>query len=196
MGPYRFHPLPIIRNFHVFFFIILLYSPLLCASAQAEPWYKIGPGDVLEISVWKDQELTRQVIVQPDGYISFPLIGQIQAGDCTLSQIQEEIAKKLEEYLPNPTVTVMPVKIESYKIYVIGKVNKPGMFALPEKINVMQALSIAGGTTPYAKLGDIIILRQGPNGQMRIPFNYKKVAKGKDLKENIQLKRGDVVVVP
>ncbi len=183
-----------------FLFLTLFAASLLVAgnptAAQAKA-FLLGPGDVLEISVWKDQDLTRQVIVQPDGFVSFPLIGQVMAAGRTIPQVQAEISKRLQEFIASPTVTVLPLKIESYKIYVVGKVNKPGMFVVLPTVNVMQALSMAGGTTPFAKLGSISILRNGPDGrQERLKFDYKAVAKGKNLKQNIELMSGDVVVVP
>ncbi len=181
-----------LRLFAALLLMVVVSSPV-CAGDV--PSFVLGPGDVLEISVWKDPELTKQVIVQPDGYLSFPLVGQIKAGGKTLVDVQQEIVKRLEEYIPSPTVAVLPFKIESYKVYVIGKVNEPGVFMLPEPINVMQALSLAGGTNPFANLGKISILREGPEGPFRIPFDYGDVAKGKKLEQNIVLQNGDVVVV-
>jgi polysaccharide export outer membrane protein len=181
-----------LRLFAALLLMVVVSSPV-CAGDV--PSFVLGPGDVLEISVWKDPELTKQVIVQPDGYLSFPLVGQIKAGGKTLVDVQQEIVKRLEEYIPSPTVAVLPFKIESYKVYVIGKVNEPGVFMLPEPINVMQALSLAGGTNPFASLGKISILREGPEGPFSIPFDYGDVAKGKKLEQNIMLQSGDVVVV-
>ena len=179
-------------------FAVLLFMAVVSSSVYAGdiPIFVLGPGDVLEISVWKDPELTKQVIVQPDGYLSFPLVGEVKAGGKTLIEVQQEIIKRLEEYIPSPTVAVLPLKIESYKVYVIGKVNKPGVFILPEPVNVMQVLSLAGGMNPFANLGKISILRQRPDGQSKIRFDYSDVAKGKHLEQNIMLQAGDVVVVP
>ncbi|NPA94222.1 MAG: polysaccharide export protein [Thermodesulfobacteria bacterium] len=173
--------------------VLFLFS---FSSYAAATVFTLGPGDVVEISVWKDPELTKQVIVQPDGYISFPLIGQIKAGGRTIPEIQKEITQKLSEYISTPTVTILPLRIESYKIYVIGKVNKPGAFTVLPTVNVMQALSMAGGTNPFAKLSKIFILRKGPKGQQAFKFNYKEVANGEHLEQNIELQSGDVVVVP
>ncbi len=182
---------------HLLVGIILFFvCGSFCAVAFEPPSFILGPGDVLEVSVWKDEDLTKQVIVQPDGYLSFPLIGQVLAGGRTLADVQSEIAGRLEEYISSPTVTLLPLRIESYKVYVLGKVNKPGVFIVPPSVNVMQALSMAAGTNPFADLDNISILRQDASGQERIPFDYKAVAKGKDLELNIELKSGDVVVVP
>ncbi len=158
--------------------------------------FLLGPEDILEISVWKDETLTKQVVVRPDGKISFPLIGEIQAAGRTVEDLRKEIIEKLSEFISDPVVTVMVIGINSYKIYVIGKVNKPGAYTVGRTVNVMQALSMAGGFSPFADLGNISILREQNGKQIRIKFNYKEVAKGKHLEENILLKRGDVIVVP
>ena len=158
--------------------------------------FLLGPEDVLEISVWKDETLTKQVVVRPDGKISFPLIGEIQAAGRTVEDLRKEIIEKLSEFISDPVVTVMVIGINSYKIYVIGKVNKPGAYTVGRPVNVMQALSMAGGFSPFADLDNISILREQNGKQIRIKFNYKEVAKGKHLEENILLKRGDVIVVP
>ena len=175
--------------------ILLLSAGPLSAEPAQQPSFVLGPGDILEISVWKDPDLTKQVIVQPDGYLSFPLIGQVLAGNRTLDEIRSDISERLKEYVSSPAVAVLPVRLESYKVYVLGKVNKPGVFVLPHEINVMQALSMGGGANPFADLEDISILRQGPEEQQKLSFNYKEVAKGKKLEQNIRLKSGDVVVV-
>lgn len=158
--------------------------------------FLLGPEDILEISVWKDETLTKQVVVRPDGKISFPLIGEIQAAGRTVEDLRKEIIEKLSEFISDPVVTVMVIGINSYKIYVIGKVNKPGAYTVGRSVNVMQALSMAGGFSPFADLEHISILREQNGKQIRIKFNYKEVAKGKHLEENILLKRGDVIVVP
>jgi len=158
--------------------------------------FVLGPEDVLEISVWKDETLTKQVVIRPDGKISFPLIGEIQAAGRTVEDLRKEIIEKLSEFISDPVVTVMVIGINSYKIYVIGKVNKPGAYTVGRPVNVMQALSMAGGFSPFADLDNISILREQNGKQIRIKFNYKEVAKGKHLEENILLKRGDVIVVP
>ncbi len=166
------------------------------SNASDAPAFLLGPGDVIEVSVWKDQDLTRQVIVQPDGYISFPLIGEVKAAGRTIPEVRKEVSKRLSEYMSMPNVTVTPVKIESYKVYVIGKVNKPGMFVVLPRITVLQALSMAGGTNPFADLGDIVIIRHTPKGETKIDFDYNDVASGKRLEQNIELQSGDVVLVP
>ncbi len=165
-------------------------------AAAAEDIYLLGPEDDLEVSVWKDTELTKEVTVQLDGYFSFPLVGQVLAKGRGINDVQQELRQKLAGYVSNPVVTVLLKKVLSYHVYVIGKVNRPGDFVLGRRVNVMQALSMAGGMTPFASTGDISILREGPQGQTRIRFDYGEVAKGKDLAQNILLQSGDVVVVP
>jgi len=180
-------------NISVASFLVLVWS---MAAPAADMSYHIGPGDVLEISVWKDESLSRQVIVPPDGVISFPLIEDIRVTGMTVPDLREAVALKLKDYFPDPTVTVMLVQINSLKGYVIGKVNNPGQFPIELDTNVMQILAMAGGLNPFASPNSIFILRQQEGNSIKIPFHYKQVEKGKHLEENIVLKRGDVVVVP
>jgi polysaccharide export outer membrane protein len=169
------------------------YAQEIPQNAEA---YLLGPEDVLEISVWKDETLTKQVVVMPDGKIAFPLIGEIQASGRTIDDLRQELVKKISEYMPDPVVTVILHSINSYKIHVIGKVNKPGTYTIGKTVNVMQALSLAGSFSPFADLSDIGILRDEKGKQIRIKFDYDDVAKGKNLEQNIYLKSGDVIVVP
>ena len=175
-------------------FIFLIISPLTSYAAD-RPYY-IGPGDVLEISVWKEAELSRTVVVPPDGAVSFPLIDAVKATNLTVTGLKTIIKKKLAEYVPDPTVTVMLMEINSLKAYVIGKVNNPGEFQINLDSNVMQILAKAGGLTPFASKSNIMILRKRKGGIEKIPFDYGQVEKGKHLEQNIVLKIGDVVVVP
>ena len=158
--------------------------------------YKIGQGDILEISVWMDENLTKQIIVPPDGVISFPLIGDTNISGLNISGLRDIIKAKLMEYLPDPTVTVMLIAPNSLTAYVIGKVNKPGQFPITLNTNIIQILSMAGGMNPYASPNKIIILRKANGKDIKIPFNYNQVKKGKKLEQNIILRRGDVVIVP
>ncbi len=165
-------------------------------KVEEETAYLLGPEDVLEVSVWKDPELTKEVTIQPDGYFSYPLLGQILAKGRTVVQVQAELSEKLGAFVSEPVVTVLLKKVLSYKIFVIGKVTRPGPFSLGEKVNVMQALTVAGGVTPFASPGKILILRQKGDTQQKIPFDYDDVSEGKHMEQNILLKSGDVVVVP
>ena len=158
--------------------------------------YHIGPGDTLEISVWKDESLSRLLAVPPDGIISFPLIGDINVNNMTVRALREIVTKKLSEYVPDVTVTVMLAEIKSLKAYVIGKVNNPGVFDVNMNTSVMQLLSMAGGLNPFASASNIFVLRQQNKSSVKIPFNYKQVAGGKNLEQNILIRRGDVIVVP
>jgi polysaccharide export outer membrane protein len=158
--------------------------------------YIIGPGDVLDISVWNNEALTKTITVLPDGKIHYPLIGEVAAGGRTLAALQKELKDKIKKYVPNPELSVMVNKVNSLLIYVIGKVNSPGRFELNANVNVLQALAIAGGLNPFAKRGKIKIFRE-TNGKSRIlPFDYDDVTDGEHLEQNIMLERGDVVVVP
>ena len=181
------------------FFSILLFSLGLAINADAsesESKYRFKPGDEIEISVWKDESLSRQIIVPPDGFIAFPLIGDINVNNLTVPGLRKIVTERLSEYVPDATVTVILLKISETKAYVIGKVNKPGEFIITPNTNVMQILSMAGGLNPFASAGNTIILRRHQNSVMKIPFDYKQVEKGKNLEQNIILKKGDVVVVP
>jgi polysaccharide export outer membrane protein len=161
------------------------------------PDYKLGPEDVVEISVWREDTLKGSYLVRPDGYVSFPLAGEILAEGRTASEIRADITDKLKKFLSDPVVSVTVVRVSAQKIYVIGRVAKPGEFVSGRYIDVLQALSMAGGLTPFATPNDIRIMRKLPGGtQQVIPFRYNDVVKGKNLEQNIILKPGDVVVVP
>jgi polysaccharide biosynthesis/export protein len=169
------------------------------AAAVAVPnqnTYLLGPEDAIEISVWKEPDLTKQLVVRPDGKITYPLIGEIQASGHTVKQLKDEISKRLEKYVTDAHVTVILLKAQNYKIYVTGKVNKPGDFVIGKPVNVMQAISMAGGLTPFASPGSIMVLRTVGAKEEVYPFNYKDVAHGLLLEQNRTLLPGDVVVVP
>ncbi len=180
----------------IFLLFVLSVGNCYAQNSINKSRFVLGPEDILEISVWQDNNLTKQVVILPDGYISFPLIGDIHAAGKTIPELKQEIVKRLKEYIASPVVTVMVVKVNSYKIYIVGKVNKPGVYTLGRHIDVMQALALAGGTTPFADLSHIIILRKEKNKQIKINFNYQEVSEGKDLSQNILLRSGDVIVVP
>ena len=185
------------------FFLALISLTANMASAQ-EPvsgsvitaGYSIGPEDILEISVWKEEGLQSEVLVRPDGKISFPLVGDIQAEGKTPEQLRHEVAGWLRKYIPDPVVTVLVKKIAAYKIYVLGQINKPGQYTVGIYLDVMQALALAGGLNPYAAENDIRIIRRQGDKEIVIPFEYSEVKKGRNLGQNIILKTGDVVVVP
>jgi polysaccharide export outer membrane protein len=175
---------------------LLLFAFNVSPAFAQESGYRIGPGDLLEISVWKDESLSRQVVVPPDNVISFPLIGDIDATHLTVKGLRKVVTEKLSVYVPDATVTVMLVQINSLKAYVIGKVNKPGEFPITMDTNAMQILAMAGGLNPFASANNIIVLRTKNHKTEKIPFHYKEVESGRNLEQNIILQRGDVVVVP
>ncbi len=166
------------------------------AESKVDPGYRLGPEDVMLISVWKDEQLTREVVVRPDGMFSFPLVGDIEAEDRTVEDIRGDLVKRLTKYIPNPNVSVAVTKVISYKVYVVGRVNKPGEYLIGHYTDVLQALSLAGGLTPFAAENDIKIMRRVKREQHAIPFRYGDLRKGRDLGQNIILQRGDTVMVP
>ena len=180
---------------------LMFLCPLTSLAAKEAPIvptddYVIGRGDILDISVWKDEALTKLVTVLPDGKISFPLIGEVAAGGKTLSQLRKELEKRLSRYVPDINLSIVVTQINSMLVYVIGRVNNPGRFALNTNINVLQALALAGGLNPFAKRSKIQVFREERNGTQIFPFDYDDVVKGENLQLNIRLRRGDVVVVP
>jgi polysaccharide export outer membrane protein len=164
-------------------------------AADTAP-YLIQPGDVLVVSVWKETDLQSEVLVRPDGGLSLPLAGEFDAAGHSIEELRGAIAKKLDKYVPNAVVTVSVKQIGGNRIYVIGKVNRPGEFMFSRPIDVMQALSLAGGTTSFAALNDIQILRRESGKQQSIAFRYGDVENGRKLDQNILLRSGDTVVVP
>ena len=158
--------------------------------------YQVNAGDNLEISVWKEEDLQREVLVRPDGAFSFPLAGEIVAKGRTVTEIREELESRLARFIPDLVSTVTVMDVSGNSIFVIGQVNKPGSFVMNPVLDVMQALSMAGGTTPFASLKNIRILRREGGIQTAHRFDYTKVADGQSLEQNILLRSGDVVVVP
>lgn len=158
--------------------------------------YLIQPGDVLQISVWKETDLQAEVLVRPDGGISFPLAGDLHAEGLSVPQLTQVLIERIKKFIPDPVVTVATKTIGGNHVYVVGKVNRPGDYPFSRPIDVMQALSMAGGATPFASLSSIRILRRDGDKQIAIRFNYNRIEDGKDLKENILLHSGDTVVVP
>ena len=176
--------------------LLFAHSSLMAQDSSPVVDYLIGPGDILNISVWKDEALTRQCVVLPDGKIAFPLIGQIPAAGRTVADISKELEQKLARFVPGVDLNVAVHQVNSLIVYVIGRVNSPGRFVLNTDVNVLQALAMAGGLNPFAKRGDIKIFRDAGGGTKVLFFDYDQVADGKDPRQNIKLKRGDVIVVP
>jgi len=158
--------------------------------------YTINPGDILEISVWKELDLQREVLVRPDGAFSFPLSGDIVAEGRTVEDVRRELTRRLSRYIPDLVVTVTVAAINGNKIYVIGQVKTPGAFVVNPRVDVIQALSIAGGMTPFAQVNNIRIIRRQDGQQRILNFRYGDIIKGDNLEQNVLLEVGDVVLVP
>lgn len=175
--------------------ILGVLLPVLAAQG-AEP-YRLNPGDILEIALWKEEGLQREVLVLPDGKITFPLAGHIRAAGRSPKELQDVLFQRMKKFFSDPVITVSVKQVAGNRIYVIGQVKRPGHFQANGQIDVMQALSLAGGLTTFAADGDIKILRRDAKGRQRaIDFDYAEVSKGGSLKSNVVLKSGDVVVVP
>jgi len=185
-----------------------LASPMPADAAAAPPpaaapapvlppaAYIIGAEDALDIAVWKDDALKATTLVRPDGGISFPLIGDIVAAGRTAPQLRDEITRRLEAFVPEPVVTVSVLRVASQRFYVLGRVNKPGDFPVGREVDVLQALSLAGGTTPFAQEDSIRIIRRVDGQSVSIPFDYARIRKGGELSQNITLRSGDLLLVP
>ena len=176
--------------------LTLLFSMNASAVGDDVAGYGIQPGDVLEISVWREPDLQREVLVRPDGGLSFPLVGDLQATGKNISTLTAEVTEKLGKFIPDPEVSISVKQITGNRIYVLGRVNRPGEFAVMRPVSVIQALSMAGGLTPYAERDDIMVLRGAGETQQSMPFDYEAVERGESLDQNILLQPGDVVVVP
>ena len=193
-----------IRNPKSHIALLVLLACVLCAlpmqeapaQAAGSGDYKLQPGDKIEVSVWKEVDLQRVLIVRPDGKFSMPLVGELQAAGRTPDDIRVDVEKRLRTYIPEAVATVTVQEVGGHQIYVIGQVRKPGAFVMNPRLNVLQALSLAEGTTPFAKLDEIVIIRSSSGTQKSLPFQYNRVAGGRDLSENIMLESGDVIIVP
>lgn len=166
------------------------------ATQTVDATYLVQPGDTLQITVWKEQDLQAEVLVRPDGGLNFPLAGEIAAAGHTVEDIRKTLQSRLTKYIPDPVVTVLVKKTDGSRIFVVGKVNRPGDFPLNRPLDVMQALSLAGGATPYADVNGIRILRRDGTRQEEFRFRYDDIRRGKNLSQNILLHSGDTVVVP
>ncbi|MDH5573222.1 MAG: polysaccharide biosynthesis/export family protein [Gammaproteobacteria bacterium] len=185
--------------------VLILLAACLIHPAYAQapvsrdatvPAYLLGPGDILDISIWKEEGMQKEVIIRPDGAISFPLVGEIHAGGKSIEGLQAEIKKKVGRFIPDAVVTVGVLQINSNVVYVLGKVNRPGQYAAKHYVDVTQALAMAGGLTAYAAANSIKILRRSGTKHQVFEFKYGDVEDGDDLKQNIVLESGDVIIVP
>jgi len=173
--------------------------PAISAAAKpatADPNYVIGSEDVLDISVWKEPDLSRTVPVRPDGKISLPLLNDVQAAGLTPPQLATAITTSLNKFVTSPQVTVIVTQINSQRVYLLGEVARPGAYTLIPGMTILQALSNAGGFSSYANPKKIYLLRQENGKQQKLFFNYKEVIEGKRTDQNVLLKTGDTIVVP
>jgi polysaccharide biosynthesis/export protein len=171
------------------------------AAKPVSKEFLLGPEDVLEVTVWRNQDLSRTVVVRPDGKISLPLIGDVQASGLSAAQVAAKIAARLTEFKENPNVSVSIKEVNSYFIYVLGEVLKPGKYPIKSYATVLQGVSLAGGFTLYASKNKMQVIRTLTNGdgnenQLRIPVPYNELISGKGEIENFVLKSGDTIVVP
>jgi polysaccharide export outer membrane protein len=176
------------------FVALTIQSPLPAEAAVQE--YTISAEDVLEVSVWKEADLQREVVVRPDGGITFPLVGEMEAAGKTPRQLELDITQRLEAYIPDAVVTVSVIQLRGLRIYVTGKVRSPGQYEVGRYIDILQAITLAGGLTPFADDSDIRVLRREDGRETVFKFNYGQVEKGKNLEQNIVLQADDIVVVP
>ena len=165
-------------------------------AAVSEAHYVIGPGDILDISVWKDTALTKVVPVLPDGTISFPLVNEMPAAGKTVGELRQDMEKKIASYIADPVISVSIQQVNSMQIFILGRVNHPGRFVLNRDINVLQALAIAGGVNAFAEKDNIRIFRENGDGQQILAFDYDDVTRGRNMEQNIPLERGDIIFVP
>ena len=166
------------------------------AVATTDPNYLIGAQDVLDISVWKEPDVSRVVPVRPDGKISLPLLNDVQAAGLTPSQLAAQITDSLKKYVTTPQVTVIVTTINSQRVYILGEVTRPGAYPILPGMSVLQALSSAGGFTQYARVKSIFVRRFENGKEVKYSFNYKDVINGKKPEQEILLKAGGTIVVP
>jgi len=184
------------RAFVALLFAITMFLARPSSGDEPPAGYQIGAGDVLEIAVWKNNELSREVTVRPDGMISLPLVNDVHAAGLTPTELRELLTKKLSEYVPSAEVSVIVKRVESYSVSVVGSVSHPGRFVLSSPTTALEAIAMAGGLNEFASRRSITVLRtDGKGGQTRVPFNYNNAIAG-EASDNLVLRAGDVVVVP
>jgi polysaccharide biosynthesis/export protein len=166
------------------------------AEKGQEAEYLLRPGDVVQVFVWKEPDLTRDATVRLDGRITMPLLGDIEASGRTPQELGIELATRLQKLVENPVVTVSLAQPNSSRFFVIGMVNQPGGFPLTGRVTVLQALALAGGFKDFAKTDKILVIRGGAGSPTATPFNYKKIEDGSDLAQNAVLRAGDTILVP
>lgn len=177
-------------------FCILWFLGASLAVAQADAGYQLKEGDVIHISVWGEDTLNQEIRVLPDGSISFPLVGTLRVAGLSTPEVAEVITKSLQEYIPDPDVSVIVTATDGNRIFVLGKVGQPGPIVMTAPLTVMEALSLSGGLGTFADENDIRILRQSAAGEEQLEVRYNDIMSGKDLSSNHQLKAGDTILVP
>ena len=195
---------PRVHAVRVVLLLLVLVSALGCGGAATYRWkdesaigYRIGPGDKLRVGVWKHEEVSQEATVRPDGAFSLPLVGDIQAMGRSAQEIAKDIETRLAKYYTdNPPVTVQVSEVRSYKIYIVGEVQRPAEYAPAQQVTVLMGLAMAGGFTRFASPDSIIIVRRDARGERRIPFSYSAVVEKGDLQQNLVLQLGDTVIVP
>jgi polysaccharide biosynthesis/export protein len=179
--------------------VLALPIRLFAADALGPPVpenYRLHAGDLLQIVVWKEAELQQEALIRPDGGMTFPLVGELHAAGRTVAELTQTLQERIRKYVPDAVVTVVLKAAGGSQVFVVGKVNHPGTFPLLGPLDVMQAISLAGGSTPFADLNGIRILRRNDGHETAIPFKYGQVQRGRHLEQNILLESGDTVVVP
>ena len=176
--------------------LILLMTAGPVDAADKADIYQLRQGDKVLISVWREETLQKEVVILPDGSVTFPLIGRVEVAGLSTPEVEQKITLKLKKYFPEPIVTVVIVGIDGNRAYVTGKVMHPGSLILSGPTTVLQAISIVGGFDKFADESSIKIIRANPDGQEILPVNYKDIISGKNISTNMQLKAGDTLVVP
>jgi polysaccharide export outer membrane protein len=166
------------------------------AAKPHDATFIIGNDDVLAINVWKEPDISRSIPVRSDGKISLPLVGEVQAAGQTPLALEKDIASKLKNYISEPEVTVMVQQVNSQKFNILGQVVRPGAYVIANSPTVLDAIALAGGFRDFAKQKSIYVLRQGPEGETRLPFNYKDIVQGKNMSQNVKLQPRDTIIVP
>jgi polysaccharide export outer membrane protein len=184
------------RLCHAFVMLVLTAAASHAGAPVTALGYRLQPGDVLQVVVWKETDLQSEVLIRPDGGISFPLAGDLPAAGLTTDDLRKALEERVRKLVPDAVVTVSVKAPNGNQIFVIGKVNKPGNFPLLRPTDVMQALSLAGGATPFASTNDIRVLHRDESRQTSIRFRYGEVARGRHLEQNVLLQSGDTVIVP
>lgn len=180
----------------VFLIVAGLVSTLNVLAADVRQEYLLNAGDILFVSVWQEKDMQQELLVSPDGSVSFPLIGHLQASGKTIPALTDEIKTRLEKFIPDANVTVTLRQTPGNRVFVVGQVNRPGEILMRAPMDVLQVLSSAGGGNAYADLGDVKVIRREAGKQTVFDFDFSEVAKGKNLDQNRLLRNGDVVIVP